>query len=152
MKAAGILFLLLAGMAAAPVFAIEVYRWVDENGVVHFSQSAPPATVPGVETLTVEDSTPPGYDPDEDRYQVAAQAEKMAQLRAEMDKKREMAQERNLTAPPQPPVTQYPQNGYWPLPNYYPGVPPRPRPPPRPEPPLEIPYPTHTLKPPGQDR
>jgi len=139
-------------MAAAPVFAIEVYRWVDENGVVHFSQSAPPGNDAGVEVIVLEDSRPSGYDPDEDRYQVAAQAEKMAQLRAEMDKKREMAQERNLTAPPQPPVTQYPQNGYWPLPNYYPGVPPRPRPPPRPEPPIEIPYPTHTLKPPGQDR
>jgi len=151
MKAPIFLTVLLAGMAAAPVFAIEVYRWVDENGVIHFSQSAPPATVPGVETMTVEDSAPPGYDPDEDRYQVAAQAEKMAQLRAEMDKKREMAQEQSPTTP-QPPVTQYQQSGYWPLPNYYPGPPVRPRPPPRPEPPIEIPYPTNTLRPPGQDR
>lgn len=148
----GILPVLLAGFAATPVFSIEVYRWVDENGVVHFSQSAPPGTVPDIETMTLEDSTPPGYDPDEDRYQVAAQAEKMAQLRAEMDKKREMAQERSLTAP-QPPVVQYPQPGYWPLSNYYPGLPVGPRPPPpRPELPIERPFPTDTLRPPGRDR
>lgn len=33
---------LLAGLLAGPAAAAEVYRWVDENGEVHYSESLPP--------------------------------------------------------------------------------------------------------------
>jgi hypothetical protein len=34
--------LLLGGLIACDVAAAEVYRWVDENGEVHYSESLPP--------------------------------------------------------------------------------------------------------------
>jgi hypothetical protein len=149
MKLRSILFVLLAGLVVAPVFAIEIYRWVDENGVVHFSQTEPPGNDAGVKKMNLEDSTPSSYDPDQDRYNVEAQAEQMALIRAEMDKKRELAREQKLNTPQPPPVTQYQNAPYWQVP-YYPGRPIGPRPPPRPEPPIERPYPTATLRPPGR--
>lgn len=146
-----IFFVSLVALAAIPAFATEVYRWVDDNGVVHFSQTEPPGNNTGVEKMNLDDSPPPGYDPEEDRYQVEAQAEQMALLRAEMDKKRELAREQKLNTPQPPPVTQYQDFPYWQVP-YYPGRPIGPRPPPRPEPPIERPYPTDTLRPPGGAR
>ena len=64
---------LLAG--AVPAMASEVYRWVDENGVVNFSDAAPGKAQPGAEvnTLTLEDTAPKDYDPEQDIYAVAAQ-------------------------------------------------------------------------------
>jgi hypothetical protein len=64
---------LLAGISM-PVLATEVYHWVDENGVAHYSQHAPAADVAGVSKMILEDTTPPDYDPEEDRYGVEAQA------------------------------------------------------------------------------
>ena len=81
---------------------------MDENGVSHYSQNAPPGDVPGVSTMILEDTTPPDYDPEEDRYGVAAQAERMAALREEMAEKREAQRERQRNAPQQP-VVQYQQ-------------------------------------------
>jgi len=134
-------------LTASPVAATEVFRWVDENGVVHFSQSAPPANVPGVTELILEDTERPG-DTDEDLYGVEAQAERMAQLREEMAKKRELAKERNRNQARQP-MTQYQQSvlydyPFYGRPPYFPGL----RPPSRPEPPLRPgPYPTDSLRP-----
>jgi hypothetical protein len=133
------------------VLAIEVYQWVDEDGVVHFSQSVPPGNVSGVETRTLEDTTPHDYDPDDDLYGVKAQAERMAQLREAMDARREAGRERQQEAARQP-VVQYPQ----PVQYGYPwlGRPPyfgKPRPPPlRPGPPIPEPYPTDVLGVPGR--
>ena len=137
---------LLALFASMPVLATEVYHWVDENGVSHYSQNAPPGDVQGVSTMILEDTTPPDYDPEEDRYGVAAQAERMASLREEMAEKREAQLERQRNAPQQP-VVQYQQPyqyGYSPFwrPPYYPS------PPLRPEPPI-APAPTFPFRPPG---
>jgi len=123
---------LLAFFASMPVFATEVYHWVDENGVFHYSQNAPAGDVPGVSTMILEDTTPPDYDPEEDRYGVEAQAERMASLREEMADKREAQRERQRNAPQQP-VVQYQQPyqyGYSSFlrPPYYPSPPFRPEP------------------------
>jgi hypothetical protein len=40
--AALICAMLLAGLLAGPAAAAQVYRWVDENGEVHYSESLPP--------------------------------------------------------------------------------------------------------------
>jgi len=143
---------LLAAMAAFPVLATEVYHWVDENGVVHFSQSAPPGNVSGVE-LMVLDTTQPVPDPEEDLYGVEAQAERMALLRQQMAEKRELERERQRQSAGQAPAPNqqadpygYPVYGRRPhYPGYRPPV--KPRPPVRPEP-----YPTDTLKRPGRPR
>lgn len=143
--------MLLPVLAASPVFATEVYHWVDENGVQHFSQSAPPGTVGDVKTMTLDDDAPASYDPDEDIYGVEAQAERMASIRKEMDEKRKAEQDRRRNSRSRQPAVQYqyPVNygygSYW-RPPY------NPFPPERPQPPVvERPYPTDTLRPPGRN-
>ena len=143
----------LGAFCADSVPAQDVYRWVDENGVVNFSDTAPAAAAAGIETMVLEDSRPSDYDPEEDIYNVAAQAERMAALREEMAAEREARRERQREAP-QPPV-QYHQGvqyGYpFSFPAYArpPGKPPG-RPPGGGRPPRPEPYDTSTLLPPGQ--
>ena len=127
MKPTGFVLFLLAFLASIPVLATEVYHWVDENGVSHYSQSAPAADVAGVSKMILEDTTPPDYDPEEDRYGVEAQAARMALLREEMAEKREAQRERERNAPQQPVVQyrqpyQYGYSPFW-LPPYYPSPP-----------------------------
>ena len=151
MKLTGPALFLLAFLASSPALATEIYHWVDENGVSHYTQSAPPADVAGVSQVVLQDSTPPDYDPEEDRYGVQAQAERMASLREEMEEKREAQRERERNTA-QRTVIQYQQPyqyGYSSFlrPPYYPW------PPLRPEPPIAVPYaPTHTFRPPGSGR
>lgn len=131
------------------VSGTEVYHWVDENGVSHFTQSAPPGEVAGVKKMTVEDTAPPDYDPDEDRYGVARQQERMAALREEMKEKREAEQKRQRDAAARQPqvryVDRYSTPAYW----NYPWNRPQP---PRPQPPIAVPYETAVLRPPGSGR
>lgn len=140
---------ILLSVACTQVLATEIYHWVDENGVSHYSQSAPAGSPDGVKTMTLDDTAPPDYDPAEDRYGVAAQAERMALLRKEMDEKREAERDRRRNAAAQQPVVRqpYPVNyGYGPFrqPPY------RPVPPVEPQPPVPELYPTSTLRPPGE--
>jgi hypothetical protein len=142
-------FLVLLASISMPVLATEVYHWVDEDGVSHYSQSAPGADVAGVSKMTLEDTTPPDYDPEEDRYGVEAQAERMALLREEMAEKREAQREREHNAPQQPVVQyqqpyQYGNSPFW-QPPYYPS------PPLRPEQPI-APAPVFPFRPPGLNR
>jgi len=89
--------------------------------------------------MNLVDTTPEDYDPDEDRYGVEAQAERMAALREKMEQEREDAQQ---AVQYREPYRRY-SNGVW-LPPIYP------RPPVKPEHPIEVPYPTATLRPPGR--
>ena len=147
MKSTGHTLFLLVLMASSPVLATEVYHWVDENGVSHYTQNAPSPDVTGVSSMTLEDTTPPDYDPEEDRYGVQAQAERMAALREEMAQKREAERERQRNTPRQQLIQyQQPYNyGY----SSFLRPPLYPVPPIRPQPPIEVPYETVTLRPPG---
>lgn len=144
--------LLGCSLIAGPVAAQEIYRWTDENGVIHFSDTAAGANADGVSTVTIEDTRPSDYDPEADLYNVAAQAERMQALRDEMQMKREARQERQRSAPPQQPVEVTRSVGYglppwdWDRPGY--GRPPKP------ELPIEPPErpPTSTLRPLGGER
>jgi len=148
MKSTVFVILLLASLASSPAVATEVFHWVDENGVSHYTQSAPPSNVEGVSQVILEDTTPSDYDPEEDRFGVQAQAERMASLREELKEKREAQRERQRNAAAQQPVQYrdsypYGRSTFW-QPPYYP------RPPVRPEPPIAVPYETVTLRPPGR--
>lgn len=143
--------------AALAAQETEVYRWVDDNGVIHFSQNEPSGKVGTVEKMTLEDTTPRDYDPEEDLYGVEALAEEMTLLREEMAEKREQAEERRLSASSQP-VVQYQQSDDYAYPfygrsSYFPGIRPpfKPRPPMRPRPPRPDPYPSLPFRPPGRD-
>ena len=149
-----IILVLLVMIASTAALAGEIYHWVDENGVQNFSQRPPDGKVSGVSQMNLVDTTPEDYDPDEDRYGVEEQAERMAALREKMEQEREDARERERNAAQQQAV-QYREpyrrysNGVW-LPPIYPGAPIYPRPPVKPEHPIEVPYPTATLRPPGR--
>jgi hypothetical protein len=141
--------LALCAACAASARAGEIYRWVDENGVVNFSGTLPAGVDAGVDTVIVEDTTPTDYDPEADIYNVAAQAERMQALRDEMDAQREARRERSAAQQPSEPEREVVRYGY---PYNYPfGFPQYPRPPARPpRPPVPEPYVTSTLRPPGQ--
>jgi hypothetical protein len=144
----------LQPIAAEPA---EVYRWVDANGVVNFSDRAPPASAAtaGVRTLTLEDSQPAAYDPEQDLFNIRATLERTQALRESLAERREARRDGSAE---QPAAAQYPEQsntGYpWGYPYGYPplrpgGKPPlRPpqRPPPQPEPPDNE---TATWRPPG---
>ena len=129
--------LLLASLLAGPAAATEIYKWVDENGVMHFSQTAPDPTVDGVSQQKLRDTTPSDYDPDQDIYGVEAQAERMKQMREEMDEKRQARLEREREAQKQQAV-QYRDREYYGYPVYRPGWV-NPQPPLRPTPPIARP-------------
>jgi hypothetical protein len=148
-----IIFMTLGGFILNGAAAQEVYRWVDENGVVNFSDKAPVVATGNsdVNTLTLQDAAPTDYDPEEDIYNVAAQAERMQALRDEMAKDREARREQQNKALQQPAVP-YERGASYGYPYSFPayGRPPY-RPPAKPPSrPVPEPYETSTLRPPGQ--
>lgn len=138
----------------APASAYEVYSWVDENGVTHFSQWAPAEPVADVKEMVLPDAAPPNYDPAEDRYAVEATSEQVQAVWDELEKRREERREREANSVQ--PVVRYQEyeSGYgWPgwslypyprpdnRPDYRPDHRPDHRPGPKPLPPLQ-PMPT----------
>lgn len=146
---------LLAILACAPGNASEIYRWVDENGVVNFSQTAPPSKDVAVDKVAVEDGRPSDWDPDADIYGVEEQAARMQALREDREKKRQELLERqkhqqSLTAPQYRVPEPYSYPGFWgpgirPIPPIYPR-PPIARPPTGPGAPIQ---PPDFIKPPS---
>jgi hypothetical protein len=146
-------FILLALLASAgPAVAGEIFHWVDEQGVKHYSQSPPETATEEVSTLEVDGSQPASYDPNEDRYNVAAQEAAMQEMRDKMAESR-----KNKQKPPSDPqntVIYYPQEeqydqllyppGFWNDRPHRPGDRPRP---PKPVQPLPQPNPPVTLRP-----
>jgi hypothetical protein len=127
MRSIGIGLAFLALLASPPAVATEIFHWVDENGVSNFSSTPPPGLAGEVSKMTLEDTTPPDFDPEEDRYGVAAQAERMASLREELAEKREARRDRQSNTQQQQPVQysdpyRYGNNGYWGS-GYYPRPP-----------------------------
>ena len=110
--------LIAAVLACGPAGATEIYRWVDENGVVNYSQTAPPPQVKASEKVAVEDDRPSDWDPEADIYGVEEQAARMQAMRDEMDEKREkrLEQQRHqqtLTAPQYREPEPYSYPIYW---------------------------------------
>jgi hypothetical protein len=56
-------------LGAAPAAAQEIYRWVDANGVVNFSDTVPAAESSGISTVVIENTQPAEYKPEP--YQTA---------------------------------------------------------------------------------
>jgi hypothetical protein len=146
---------LLAGvLAGGPTGAQDIYRWVDEDGVVHFSDTAPRFASGEISTVIVEDTRPNDYDPDADIYNVSAQAERMQAVREKMEKEREDRRDRQRGAAASQPPPQAARSVGYGLPPWWwdrpgPGRPPKPEHPVLPHP---VPPPTSTLRPPGQTR
>ena len=95
--------LLLFGLllAATPVTA-QVYRWVDGEGTVHYSNAKPPA---GVNATVVDADAKPGKPSPEslECYTVRCQGERMEQRLARREElETRLAAERAAAAPPRP--------------------------------------------------
>ena len=82
--------------------ATEIYSWTDENGVVHYSDTKP-ADNSAIETLHLNRTNPPDYDPADDPYSIANQAKRTNERYAEVEKAREeRAEEHEELAARQP--------------------------------------------------
>lgn len=127
----------LAVLLVAPAVAEEIYKWVDDNGVTHFSQMPPDLSVTGVSQQVVRDTRPSDYDPEQDIYGVEAQAKRMQQLRAEKEERRQARLERERKAREQQAI-QYRSRESYGYPLYWPGWA-NPRPPLLPTPPVARP-------------
>ena len=149
-----VLLVLSAVLVSTSLPAAEIYHWVDENGVAHYSQYRPPDNTPNVSTqeLAGADSSRGGEV--EDVYNVEAHEKRMAGWREERDKKRADAREQKTKAAQQQ-SRQYPEpDRSYSRPYWYPPVHNRPpqRPPIKPRPPTVKPGPPSSVKPRGVSR
>lgn len=140
---------LLALIISFPLAAEQVYQWVDEDGVTHFSQWAPDNTVDGLSKIVLTDTTPANYDPEEDRYSIKALADQIESMRAQIEQKREEHRRRQSETNQQTIVQYQNYDSNYGTSAWYP--PPLHRPPDipeRPEPPTAQP-PSYPFRPPG---
>lgn len=137
-----IAWVLLAVIASANIAASEIYHWVDENGVSHFSQQPPAKDIQNVSTQTIRDAAPSDGVLAEDIYDTKAHEERMAEWRKERTQERKDARDRKQQAANQQ-ALKYPQpESYGRYPYLYPPIHrPRPRPPFNPERPIFNPRP-----------
>jgi len=84
---------LLLSVWTTTATASEIYQWMDEDGVVHFSDTRP-ADGAVVTTLRVQATNPPDYDPVDDPYSIRNQAERTNSTWTELEKAREERQEK----------------------------------------------------------
>jgi hypothetical protein len=110
-----------------PAIAGEVFRWVDSEGVVHFSQWAPD-DVEDVSKLVVKATNPPDYDPADDPYSISRQAERTSEAWKEIETRRDELREKRLEAEKRE-RQESERYDYEPYPYYSPYYSYRPRPP-----------------------
>jgi hypothetical protein len=79
-----------------PAPGSEIFHWVDEDGVLNFSDWAPENSNVEVAKLVVSNSNPPGYDPDEDQNSVLGQADRMNIRWAALKEKQEERRKQRL--------------------------------------------------------
>jgi len=68
--------------------ALAIYRWVDEAGVVHFSDIPPPKVANPIKTLEIEESRVADSEPGGEVYDSEVGAETTRALREELDELR----------------------------------------------------------------
>ena len=93
-----ITLVLITFIANTKLLASDIYHWVDENGVSHYSQYQPGDDTPNVSTQKLENTAPPGNGEVEDVYNVAAHEKHMAEWREDRDNKRADVRARNEQA------------------------------------------------------
>jgi hypothetical protein len=134
------LLALLAAFVPALAVCQEVYKWVDENGVVHYSTEAPPSEAQDVSRIELEQPSPLAESAD-DPFNIEATAQRTQALREDMEQRRERQRaerlEREKIAARQQVVHHYTPGHYvspwWGAP-VYPVQPIEPVPPLRPQP------------------
>jgi hypothetical protein len=51
---------LLGALLTTPVMAAQYYKWIDENGVTHYSETPPPVTAKNTSEVKVQTKSPSG--------------------------------------------------------------------------------------------
>lgn len=101
--------------------ASEIYHWVDENGVSHFSQQPPDKETQNVSTKRIVDNAPGDGAESEDIYNTVEHEKRMTAWREERDQERKDARERKQQAAQQQQKYQQPESygpTYWRRPIY----------------------------------
>ncbi|MGD8810052.1 MAG: DUF4124 domain-containing protein [Gammaproteobacteria bacterium] len=98
-----------------PGAATEIYRWVDADGVVHYSDAAPRGDVTAT-TIDVEESRTPDYDPLEDPYSILNQARRLREARSALVEAR--LEREQASRPPVSPEPAPAPSAYWRTPDY----------------------------------
>ena len=88
----GLVFLIV--VSSTNISASQIYQWVDENGVSHFSQQPPAKDTRNVSTKTIRDTAPNAGGQAEDIYDTKAHEERMAEWREQREQQRQDARNR----------------------------------------------------------
>ena len=105
----------LAAAWSTAADAAEIYRWVDADGVVHYSDEKPDDEP--FATLQLDDTRPANYDPTEDPYSIINQARRLNETWIELATARQEREElrRDQAQPdPSPPPHAYDPYAYGP--------------------------------------
>jgi len=108
-------------IADTNISASEIYQWVDENGVSHFSQQPPAKDTQDVSTRAIIETAPSVSAEAEDIYDTEAHAERMAEWRKEREQERKDARDRKDQESRQQPTYQQPES-YGRRPYIYPPI------------------------------
>lgn len=114
---------LLSSPVSGPALAGDIFRWVDENGVVHYSDTKPKQEMP-VEVVEIETASSSDYDPVEDPYSILNQASRLHEIWLDYEAARQARAQERLDAKaasprPEPVYRAYGYYGYSTYP-YYP--------------------------------
>lgn len=95
----------------AEAAAQQIYRWVDAEGVVHFSDTPPEREGTEVSAIELKTMRSSSYDPAEDIYNIDATRQR-TEARWERMQELQVARELQPRSPSQP-VIQYPERVYY---------------------------------------
>lgn len=107
---------------AQPALGSEIFHWVDEDGVRHFSDWAPKDSSVEVTKVVLADTNPSGYDPASDPNSILDQAQRVNEIwqdiKAEKEERRDERLEQARQARSEPSV-QYDGPGYSGFPYFF---------------------------------
>lgn len=89
---------------ASVVGATDIYKWVDAEGVPHYSQLPPVERVPGLETVEIATGNPADWDPGEYDYSILNQAQRTEERMAAAEEEGREESEKLSGATVSPPV------------------------------------------------
>jgi len=93
-----IILLIVSAICAPPAAAVEIYKWVDDEGVIHFSDEQPVDATSNVSSFVIAASNPADYDPAADEYSIQNQASRINETYKKIEEKREARAEERAEA------------------------------------------------------